>query len=530
MRRRTEILEWLDARTGYRAGLRHLLDEPLPSGVGWWFVFGSVLLFLLVVQLLTGIVLAMYYVPSPTHAYDSVRFIMSGLPYGSIVRGLHVFGASAIVIAAAIHMLRVVLFGSYQPPREATWITGVVLLLIILAFSLSGYLLPWDQKAYWATTVTINIARSTPLFGDALASVLRGGFHLGALTLGRWYAAHVFILPAALLGFVVAHLYLMRRHGISGPVAPRAGVPQPFYPYHALKDTIAIALVFAVLLTLAILIPAPLDPIADPSDASYVPRPEWYFLSLFQLLKYFPGPLEPVATVVIPALVAGLLLLLPFIDRSGHRDPRRRPVVTSAFAMLVVGAVTLTWLGWQDSPAHADPDAWGPLSVGGRELARDARCVSCHKTGGAASELEQTRLQRDPDWLVSHVQDPEIVGPGVRQPPDGGMPPTAGHAVMMYMRKLRAGSRGPSVDAQTALAARVFATRCATCHAIDREGDPGTGGDLSRIGLEHDATWLRKWITDPATIDSATEMPAFGDSLSEAEMNAIVSYLARRRR
>ncbi len=529
MGRRAEILNWLDSRTGYRAGVRHLLDEPLPSGVGWWFVLGSVLLFLLVVQLLTGIVLAMYYVPSPTHAYDSVRFIMSGLPYGRIVRGLHVFGASAIVIAAVIHMLRVVVFGSYKRPREMTWITGMVLLLVILGFSLSGYLLPWDQKAYWATTVTINIARSMPVFGDVVASVLRGGLHLGALTLGRWYAVHVFVLPAALVGLVAAHLYLMRRHGISGPVTVRAGAPTPFYPYHALKDTIAAAVVFAVVLTLAILIPAPLDPMADPSDATYVPRPEWYFLSLFQLLKYFPGPLEPVATVVIPGLVVGLLFCLPFLDRSRHRDPRRRPMVTGAFAMLVVTGLTLTWLGLQDSPAHADPDEWGPLSVGGRELARDAQCVSCHRAGGAASELAHTMPRRDPDWVVSHVQDPEIVGPGVRQPPEGGMSEAAGHAVLMYMRKVRAGSRGPAPDAQTALASRVFATRCAACHAIDHEGDPGTGGDLSRIGREHDAKWLREWITDPGAIEPATEMPAFGDDLSDSEMNAIVGYLARHR-
>jgi ubiquinol-cytochrome c reductase cytochrome b subunit len=523
------LLEWLDSRTGCRAGLRHLLDEPLPGGVGWWFITGSVLLFLLGVQLLTGIVLAMYYVPSPAHAYDSVRFIVSGLPFGGIVRGLHVFGASAIVIAAVIHMLRVVLFGSYKQPREVTWITGVLLLLIILAFSLSGYLLPWDQKAYWATTVTINIARSTPFFGEEVASVLRGGFHLGALTLGRWYAAHVFLLPAALGGLVLAHLYLMRRHGISGPLTPRGGTAKPFYPYHALKDTIAMAIAFALLLTVAVVVPAPLDPMADPSDATYVPRPEWYFLSLFQLLKYFPGPLEPIATIIIPGVVVGLLLLLPFLDRSRQRDPLKRPVVTSAFAMLGVGIVALTWLGLQDSPAHADPDAWGPVSIGGRELARDEQCARCHTAGGAASELRHTTLQRDPDWVVGHVQDPEIVGPGVRQPPSGGMSPLAGHAVLTYMRRLRAGSQGPTVDAPTAAASRVFATRCATCHAIDREGDPSTGGDLSLVGRTHDARWLRAWITDPSVIDSKTEMPAFGDRLSESEMNAIVGYLARRK-
>src|SRR5688572_14508846 len=252
---------------------------------------------LLAVQLVTGIVLTFYYVPSPEFAYDSVRYIMERVTFGPVLRGLHFFGASFIVVAAIIHMLRVVALGSYKKPREVTWITGVVLLLVIMAFSLSGYLLPWDQKAYWATTVTINIAKSGP-FGEYVGGLLTGGETLGALTLLRWYSAHVFLLPAALIGFVVAHLYLMRRHGISGPITPVAGPSMPFYPYHAVKDTIAIAVVFSLLITFAVMFPAPLDQIADPADDNYVPRPEWYFLSLFQLLKYFPGPLEPIATVV----------------------------------------------------------------------------------------------------------------------------------------------------------------------------------------------------------------------------------------
>ena len=523
------ILDWLNARTGYRAGLKHLLEEPLPSGVGWWFVTGSVLLFLLGVQLLTGVVLAMYYVPSPEHAYDSVRFITDRLRFGGLVRGLHFFGASFIVVAAVIHMLRVVLFASYKKPREATWLTGVVLLLLILAFALSGYLLPWDQKAYWATTVTINIARSAPFVGEQIASLLRGGIDLGALTLGRWYAAHVLLLPAALVGFVVAHLYLMRRHGISGPLRPSDGEPRPFYPYHALKDTMAIAVVFAALLTLAATIPAPLDAIADPSDAAYVPRPEWYFLSLFELLKYFPGPLEPIATMVIPGVVVALLLLLPFLDRSPHRHPLKRPLVTGGFACIGLALVALTWLGMQDAPAHADPDDWGPTAIAGREIAADRRCVQCHTSGGPAGELASTRLRRDPEWLLHHVQDPEIIAPGIRPPPEGGMNALAGRAVLAYMSKLRAGSHGPELSSDVRIASRVFATRCANCHAIDGEGDASAGGDLSRVGSEHDAAWLRAWITDPAAVDELAEMPAFGDRLSPEEMAAIVSYLATRK-
>src|SRR5262245_55371907 len=177
------VLDWLDHRTNFRAGRKHLLDESIPPGTGWAFVTGSVLLFLLSIQLITGIVLAMYYVPAPEFAYDSVRFIMDRLSFGRVLRGLHFFGASFIVIAARVHMLRVVMFGSYKKPREVNWIIGVVLLLVILGFALSGYLLPWDQRAYWATTVTINIARGTPIIGEWVAALMRGGTNLGALTL-----------------------------------------------------------------------------------------------------------------------------------------------------------------------------------------------------------------------------------------------------------------------------------------------------------------------------------------------------------
>ena len=366
--------DWLDARTGYRAHVKHLLDEPLPGGVGWWFVTGSIVLFLLSVQLLTGVLLAIFYSPSPDYAYDSVRFIMERVTFGRVLRGLHFFGASFIVIAAIVHMLRVVAFGSYKKPRELNWIVGVLLLLIILAFALTGYLLPWDQKAYWATTVTLNIARSVPVIGGVLGGVLKGSTDLGALTLMRWYAAHVFLLPACLIAFTFAHLYLMRRQGISGPVKAVPGPPTPFYPYHAIRDTIAVAVVFALLLTMAIVFNAPLDPVADPTDATYVPRPEWYFMSLFELLKHFPGPFEPVATVIIPGIVVALLFLLPFLDRRPDRAPASRPLVIASFMFVFAGIAFLTVLGFRSTPAPssaaeaaarpgATPGQRGPVMV-----------------------------------------------------------------------------------------------------------------------------------------------------------------------
>ena len=522
------FFDWLDDRTGFRAGRGHLLDEPLPPGVGWWFITGSILLFLLGVQLITGVVLTMYYVPAPEHAYDSVRYIADRLPLGGIVRGLHFFGASFIVIAAGAHMMRVVLFGSYKKPREVTWMTGVVLLLIILAFALTGYLLPWDQKAYWATTVTINIARSSPFVGEQVAGIMRGGAELGALTLLRWYAAHVFLLPACLIAFVAAHIYLMRRHGISGPIAAAAGEPKPFYPYQAFKDTVAMAAVFALLVTFALTFEVPLDPIADPSDATYIPRPEWYFLSLFQLLKYFPGPLEPVATIIIPGLVVGGLLLLPFLDRRPDRHPLKRPLVTAGFAVLGAGILSLTYLGLKDSPVHADPDQWGPLALAGREFVNDERCTKCHRTGGAANPLADTRLKRDAEWLLAHIPDPEIIAPGSRKPPAGGMRESQARSILSYMTKVRAGGNAPEPTGETRVAVLAYGAWCGSCHIIDGEGVK-QGPDLTRAGKEHDAKWLREWISDPAAVDDLADMPAFNDRLSAEELTALANYLAARK-
>lgn len=522
------FFDWLDDRTGFRRGRAHLLDEPLPPGVGWWFVTGSILLFLLGAQVVTGVVLTMYYVPAPELAYDSVRYIADRLPFGWLVRALHFFGASFIVVAAVVHMLRVVLFGSYKKPREATWMTGVVLLLVVLGFALTGYLLPWDQKAYWATTVTINIARSTPFVGEQVAAVMRGGAELGALTLLRWYTAHVFLLPAALAGFVVAHIYLMRRHGISGPVEHRAGEPRPFYPYQALKDTVAMAVVFALLLTFAVTVEVPLDPVADPSDADYVPRPEWYFLSLFQLLKYFPGPLEPVATIVIPGAVVTALLLLPFLDRKADRHLRRRPLVAAAFTIVGAAVVALTYLGLKDSPVHADPSDWGPLPLAGRELVKDDRCVTCHRIAGPANPIADTRLRRDAEWLLAHIADPETIAPGTRKPPPGGMREAQARSIVSYLQKVRAGGWAPEPDGETRTAVLAIGSWCGSCHVIDGDGVE-QGPDLTHAGKEHDARWLREWISDPAAVDDLADMPAFNDRLTDDELTAVANYLAARK-
>lgn len=529
------LLDWLDSRTGYRALGAHALDEPLPPGTGWAFTTGSVVALLLGCQLVTGVGLTMYYVPSPSLAYDSLRYLMSEVPLGGLMRGLHFWGASFVVVAAVVHLLRVFLFGAYKAPREVTWTTGLVLLLVILAFSLSGYLLPWDQKAYWATTVTISVAESTPLAGPLIASVLRGGGELGALTLGRWYTAHVFLLPAALTVFVAAHIALMRRHGISGPIRPQSGPPVPFFPFHVIKDTVMTAAVFAALFTTAWLVPAHLDEIANPADANYVPRPEWYFLSLFQLLKYFPGPLEVVATQVVPGLVVGGLFALPFLDRSRDRHPwaPSRRVFTIAVLGVGAGVVALTVLGLRDAPVRFDPTSWGPQAVAGYLTAEGEAtpCARCHVEGGPASPIAATRISRDEAWIAFHLGDPVAIAPGAR-PVDPNLEPMldedASRAVMAYLRRLRAGAAPPAVAPETAGVVKTLGTRCVACHTLDGDGGD-TGPDLTRVGARRDAAAIRRIITDPNDEYGDSMMPVYGSRLSASDIAALAAYLAARK-
>jgi len=552
-------IEWLDDRTGFRAIRRYLLDERLPAGTGWWFTLGSVLLFGLGLQVVSGIGLALYYAPTPDHAWDSVRFISTQVRAGAFLRGLHHWGASLLVIAAIAHLIRVVLFGSYRKPREANWILGVLLLLVILAFGLTGYLLPWDQRAYWATVVTINVSKLTPIAGEWVASLMRGGPDIGALTLTRWYAGHVLVLPPLMVVLVVAHLYLMRRHGISGPVsAPRAamkaalspredsesasagararggGAPRaainddtfPFFPNQAARD-LTMALGVGVILAVLAWKGAPaLEPPADPASSDYVPRPEWYFLGLFQLLKYFPGRLEVIGALVVPGVIVALLMLLPWLDRSPNRDWRGRKALLGAFAAGLGAVAALTAIGATDRPASRT-EQWNLREVAGITLMNTGdRCSRCHKTeGGIAGAIEPGRIGKPQAWLAAHVIDPEMIGPGVREPPESDEHDNQG--IVAALARLRA-VPPPATDPSISSLAVLLNHHCLRCHLIDGVGGD-EGPDLSHAGKKLDAATIERRIIEPKDVKPDSDMPAFGDKLTRAEIAAVARYLAARK-
>ncbi|MCW5947648.1 MAG: cytochrome bc complex cytochrome b subunit [Fimbriimonadales bacterium] len=353
-RDRPGLKEWLDLRLGWWGFVRKNLDEEMPPGVGWWQTLGNLLLTLLIFQFTTGVALAMFYTASPEGAYQSVKHITYEVPLGSFVRGLHIWGSSAIVVVMVLHTLRVFFWGSYKKPRELTWVVGVLIFQVILAFSFTGYLLPWDQKAYWATVVGTRIAGTVPFIGDSLVVLIRGSEEVGALTLTRFYAAHVMILPAILLALVGLHLYLVRRHHIAGPVVPQRGKPVPFYPNQLFKDAVVLLFGIGIVIYFALAFPPSLEALADPTGTDFAPRPEWYFLGLYELLKIMPPGYELLATIIIPGMISIGMLILPWLDRSKSRHPAARQwiIFMGLAVILLIGVLTLK--GILETPVHPE--------------------------------------------------------------------------------------------------------------------------------------------------------------------------------
>lgn len=344
------LVRWLDDRTGWSGPLQKIFRYPVPAHAHHnpLFSMGSMLVVLFVVQAATGMLMAFYYDPSPEGAYGSVDYIQFIVPFGWLVRGVHHWAASAMVVMVVLHLLRTYLYAAYKKPRELTWLVGVVLLLITVSFGFTGYLLPWDQKGFWATQVGTEIAGSVPLIGAAIRGLMRGGEEMGIATLTRFYAVHMLVLPGAFMVLVFSHLALMRRHGLA-PALVRKGHRQektvPFYPTHLAIEAGIALLVIAGLIFAASQFPAPLGLRADPTDSSFVPRPDWYFLFYFQLLTYFPGNLEAIGTIVIPLFFFGSLVLLPFVDRREERRPWKKPITSGVFLLYAAAVIVLTVLG-----------------------------------------------------------------------------------------------------------------------------------------------------------------------------------------
>ena len=475
----TTIFRWLDERLDLLRAKRDLLDREVPDRLTWWHTLGSATLTVFLVQVITGTTLATYYSASPDHAYDSILYLSRDVASGAFLRGIHHWAASAMVILIVAHMIRVFAVGAYKYPREINWVLGVGLFLIVMGFSFTGYLLPWDQKAYWATAVGTNIAGTTPVFGPALVAILRGGSELGTATLARFYAFHVLWLPLGLAVIVALHLIVVVRQGIAArPRDLEVGAPSStrdaaypgyyrqayaatkrggvrFWPDILGKDAIVSASVVLLVVLLAALFGAPLEAPADPTDTSYVPRPEWYFLPIYQLLKLVPGSMESLIAVGVPSVFLLVMLALPFFDRGSTRNLLRRPVAMVSLAVVLGGSGFLIGAA-AGEPGGGAPEVGRPLSSmerAGRALYQSQQCGGCHRITGQGGEegpdLTTVGQRHSSGWLHSFLEQPSRFHPESRMPAYG--PPALSHQeieeLAQYLASLR-GREGPGVAPQ----------------------------------------------------------------------------------
>jgi ubiquinol-cytochrome c reductase cytochrome b subunit len=326
-----------------------MLNESVPGGSRWAYVFGSILLFIFIMQAITGVLLMFYYVPTADHAYASTQYIIHDIDYGWFLLSYHFWGSSAMVVCVFAHMSQVFLWGAYKKPRELIWLVGLALFALVMLFGFTGYLLPWDQRAFWATTVGVEIMDKMPVIGDFMSRFLKGGPTPGQMTLSRFFVIHVMVLPAALIGLAGLHLFLFR---CAGPAGPFRGTPMElkaktdyFFPRQIWKDVVGMAVVFACISALAFWEPVVLLDEATPDPGDYHPEPEWYFLFLFQhlRLRMFSGELgQIVASIVLPGLLGLTLVLLPFFDRNPERNIFKRPIALIGWVVLTASILLFT--------------------------------------------------------------------------------------------------------------------------------------------------------------------------------------------
>lgn len=439
------LMDWIDDRSGIRGLVKEALYEKVPGGARWRYVWGSCLTFVFFTQVVTGTLLWMFYAPSAQTAWESVYFLQYHVAGGWFLRGVHHYMAQAMIVLLVLHLMQVVIDGAYKAPRELNFWFGVMMMGVTLALSLTGYLLPWDQKGYWATAVATNLMAEVPLIGPALQKIVVGGSEYGHHTLTRFFALHAGVLPASLVALVVAHIYLFRKHGIHVK-EPRPKRDSYFWPDQVLKDAIACLAVLLAVVALTIYFRgAPLGPPADPSN-EFPARPEWYFLFLFQLLKYVPAFW---GAVIIPAFLGLWMFLTPFIGKSkgGHQFN------VGFWWVLIAGSAALTGMAISEDQANLKH--------------------------GAAIEEANWQAER-----VIKIADSE------------GIPP-AGAVTLLRKDPQNQGRR-------------LFASHCASCHRYNGHDGRGFPVDEPQSAADLAGFASVEWITELLDYDHYVSEKYFG--------------------
>jgi ubiquinol-cytochrome c reductase cytochrome b subunit len=476
------MLNWIEKRTGFVSLAKDFLTEDVPGGAKYWYVFGSATLFAMIVQIVTGIFLTFFYAPSAETAWESTRAIYLN-PFTHFLLSVHYWGSSAMIALVFLHLLQVLIWGAYKSPRELQWVVGVLLLLVTLVLGLTGYLLPWDMDAYFASQVSLNITGLAPVLGPVIQHIAQGGGSMGTETINRFFGLHVWLMPAALVLLVGAHLAIFRHNGPAGPAVDdrRTLRPGRFWPDQFFMDGAFSLIVFIIICFLAFAFPPYLDAKADPTKF-FVPYPAWYFLSLFGLLALVPpeihlGPLaigtELIATIVVPTLFLLVVLLLPWLDRSRSRSMAARSGILWTTALVVAAIVGLSIF---------------------------AQVTTTIKQAAAPASPPEAQV-------LSAAEAATISG---------------------------GGSEGGAATTPTnANGAKVFGANCASCHGAQGTGVPGTfpplannpvvtGDPKAVIGI------VLGGLHTPITVGGQSyngQMPAWKGNLSNKDISDVISYI-----
>jgi ubiquinol-cytochrome c reductase cytochrome b subunit len=550
---------FLKERTGYPWGLDAWKNRSLPGGQSWGQALGFGVMALILLQVFSGLAMTLFYSPSTSNAWASVVYFEQEIPFGTLIRGLHYHGTNALLIVTGLHLLYVVLNAGYRRPREVTWWVGLVLVLVIIGFAMTGALLPWDDQGFWASRVEIGIMGTVPLIGGLVQQVALGGNDLGNTSLTRYYTIHAIILPLVLVGIVYLHFTLIRMHP-AGSATPRRHGATTYWPRQAARDAAFSLFVVLVVFGIAAKFAAPLEAPADPSGG-FPARPVWYFRPLFELRRFFEGPTEPVATMLLPGLFGGFLAALPFLDR-GRTWKQRLPFVAPVLGVAALAVFAASYSlerdardkGYQDDRAEARSRAdrarlaaragvppQGALymvqntpEAHGAKLYAD-RCIGCHAISGKGTDKPKgpdLGGYGSHDWLVgviAHPEAPEFFG----HSKVGGMDqyeklgPTKLAALAAFLGELR---KYPNTSAERLPASfkseiELYQSEgCDSCHSLT-PGEASGASNLSGYGSE---AWLVGLFLTPSAdvyFGSDNEMPSYKDKLSERDMHDIIAYL-----
>jgi ubiquinol-cytochrome c reductase cytochrome b subunit len=477
-----KIGAWLDRRLQLAAPVREMAEHRVPrNAASWWYVFGTAALTAFVLQIVTGILLALVYVPSGAEAWSSLEALNHTVTLGWFIRAMHGWGSNFMIAIVLIHMVQVFLFGAHKFPRELIWIVGVFLLLMTLGMAFSGQVLRFDQDAYWGLGIGVSISSRVPILGPAIVRLMLGGPIIAGATLSRFFALHVFVIPGLLIGFVCLHLLMVLKLGINewpvpGRIVRRATYEAeyhaltkrdgaPFVPYAVWKDMFFAAFVILAVAACAVYF-GPFGPTGrpDPTIIQTVPKPDYFFLWLYALLSLLPSSLETPALLIGPVLVIAGLLLLPFLSGEGEKSWRRRPIAVLTVSLIAITLGTFTDLGGS-TPWSPHMNAWSGDPVPGQYLHlatalerqgalvfQAKQCRNCHSLGNTGGQrgpaLDTVAARLTEDQLIRQV----IQGGGNMPAYGKNLSPAETTALVAFLETLHPPGQPPARDASRAVA------------------------------------------------------------------------------